>query len=364
MKKIKICHVVSGLVGGGVEEMLYNYCSNIDMNKFDMHILYQHNASKKNYEQFKKLNFTLKEIPYKVKHPIKNFTTTYKYLKENKFDIIHCHMTLMNFIPLICAKILKIKVRICHSHNYDGRKKNFIVKFGEYILKKVCISCSTDLFACGEKAGEYLYGKEKYTIIHNAINIEKYEFDEIKRKEIRNKLNINDNEIVLGNIGRLTEQKNQKFLLEILNMLKGENKYKLIIIGDGKLKNELNKKAIEYEINNDIIFTGIISNAQDYYNSFDVFLLPSLWEGLPVTSIEAQANGLNCLFSNNLDNSLIIDSKKTKTLKLDVGDWLDEIKKIDENYQRKINLKIFNEKKYNIKVEAKKLEEFYTRKVL
>ena len=149
-----------------------------------------------------------------------------------------------------------------------------------------------------------------------------------------------------------------------MKKLKDKNKYKLIIIGDGKLKDELNKQAIEYKINSDIIFTGIISNVQDYYNSFDVFLLPSLWEGLPVTSIEAQANGLKCLFSNNLDNSLIIDNKKTKTLKLDVMEWIDEIKKINKNYQRKIDLKKFNEKKYNVKVEAKKLEEFYTRKVL
>lgn len=364
MNKIKICHVVSGLVGGGVEEMLYNYCSNIDMSKFDMHILYQHSASEKNYEQFKKLNFTLKEIPYKVKHPIKNFTSTYKYLKENKFDIVHCHMTLMNFIPLICAKALKIKVRICHSHNYDARKKNFIVKFGEWVLKKICISCSTDLFACGEKAGEYLYGKKKYIIMRNAIDLEKYSFDKTKREEVRRRLNINDNVIVFGNIGRLTEQKNQKFLLEILNKLKNENKYKLVIIGDGKLKNELYRQSIEYGVHNDIIFTGIISNVQDYYSSFDVFLLPSLWEGLPVTSIEAQANGLKCLFSNNLDNSLIIDSKKTKILKLDVEDWLDEIKRTKANYQRKINFKKFNEKGYNIKLEAKKIEEFYIRKVL
>lgn len=365
MNKIKICHVVSGLVGGGVEEMLYNYCSNMDMTKFDMHILYQHKAEKKNYEQFKKLGFKLKEIPYKVKHPIKNFTLTYNYLKKNKFDIVHCHMTLMNFIPLICARILGIRIRICHSHNYDGRKKNYIIKFCELILKKLCICCSTDLFACGEKAGEYLYGKNKYEIIPNAINLEKFEFDKNMREEIRKKHNINNNVTVLGNIGRLTEQKNQKFLLEIMKQLKKEsrNEYKLIIIGDGKLRSDLEKLAREYEISANIIFTGIISNVQDYYNSFDIFLLPSIWEGLPVTSIEAQANGLKCLFSNNLDNSLIIDSLKTKVLQLNINDWIDEIKRIDGKYKRKINLEKFNEKKYNIFLEAKKLERFYIRKM-
>ena len=164
-RKIKVCHVISGLRSGGVESMIYNYCSRMDASKFDFSILYQHEPSQKNVDDFEKINFKLINIPNKRKRPILNFMKTYRYLKNNKIDVVHCHMTLMNIFPLLAAKIAGVKKRICHSHGSDVRKKNFIIKIIEQSIKKICIRLSTDLYACGEDAGKYLYGNKKIKII-------------------------------------------------------------------------------------------------------------------------------------------------------------------------------------------------------
>ena len=124
MKKIKVCHVVSGLRAGGVESMIYNYCSKMDVNKIDFSILFQHQPSLKNIKEFEELGFSLINIPNKRVRPLSNFLKTYKYLKNNHIDVVHCHMTLMNIFPLCAAKLARVPKRICHSHGYDVRKKD------------------------------------------------------------------------------------------------------------------------------------------------------------------------------------------------------------------------------------------------
>ena len=106
MSKIKVCHVISGLKSGGAETVIYNYCSHLSKSNYEFHILYQHEPLEKDVKMFSKLNFKLIQIPEKSKHPLKNYFETKKYLKDNKIDIVHCHMNLMNFIPLIAAKKL------------------------------------------------------------------------------------------------------------------------------------------------------------------------------------------------------------------------------------------------------------------
>lgn len=357
MKKIKVCHVVSGLKAGGVESMIYNYCSKMT-DDYEFHILYQHEPSVKNVEEFSKIGFKLFRISSKIKHPIKNYIETYNYLKKNHIDIVHCHMTLMNFIPLIAAKRIGIKIRICHSHNSDVRKKNLLKKIIEKLLKKINIKYATHLVACGTDAGKYMYGNHKFIFLPNAMDLNKFEFNDEVRTKIRNKLKIEDDEFLIGHIGRFTDQKNHKFIININKKLK--NKIKIVLIGDGENKQEIEKLVSKYKMNN-VIFTGIISNPYDYYNAFDLLILPSLWEGLPVVSIEAQANGLNCIISSNVDQNAIIDFNKTILLPLEENKWIEKINKYTSklDYDRKINLERFNKKLLNIDVEYLRLKKIY-----
>lgn len=359
MKKINICHIVSGLVSGGVESMIYNYCQYMSNNRYNFFLLYQHEPSQKNVEEFESLGFSLYRIPEKVKHPIRNYIETYKYLKENAIDVVHCHMTLMNFIPLIAAKQLKIPIRICHSHNYDVRKKNFFVEFFEKVLKKMCINNATDLIACGVEAGKYMYGTRQFTIINNALDTKKFFFSIDKRKKIRTKYNIKDTDILIGHVGRFTFQKNHSFILNIFNKLINiDSNYKLMLVGDGELKKQIEEKAEELKIDKVLIFTGVVDNVNELYSAFDIFVLPSIWEGLPVVGIEAQMAGLNTLFSNNIDKNTIF-SNNSKMLPLEENVWVDEIISLGKKSNNRENIAIPHE--YDIVQQIKQLESIYTK---
>lgn len=363
MKKIKICHVVSGLKAGGVESMIYNYCSRLNKKEYEFHILYQHNPSIKNVKEFENLGFKFKKIPSKIKHPIKNYLETLKYFKNNSFDVVHCHMTLMNFIPLIAAKRLKIPVRICHSHNSDVRKKNIFVRMLNNLLKLLCIKYATDLVACGKDAGRYMYGKKKFIIINNALDIKKYEYNNLARKRIRKQFGILDDDILIGHIGRFTNQKNHKFIVEMFKKLVNdvstkEKNYKLLLIGDGELKNEIEQDVIKNKIDSKVIFPGIINNTNEFYSAMDIFILPSLWEGLPVVGIESQISGLPCLFADTIDKECKINSNVC-ILNLDIDKWVSCINNIDLR-RLKPNMEIINKKNLDIDKEIFKLKKIYS----
>ena len=349
MKK-KVCHIVSGLKAGGVESMIYNYCKYIK-DDYKFYLLYQHEASQKNLDEFEKIGFELKKIPPKIKHPIKNFIETYKFLKKNEIDIVHCHMTLMNIIPLFAARLLHIEVRICHSHNNDVRKKNCLIKVLEKIIKYLCIKNSTHLVACGNEAGKYMYGERKFYILNNAMDLDLYKYNKNNREKIRKQYSLKYDEILIGHIGRFTEQKNHKFLTD--------NKYKLMLIGDGELRNKIEKIVLEKGLNEDIIFTGIVPNTNEFYSAFDLFLLPSLWEGFPVVSIESQISGLKCAYSNNIDvNCKILDT----TMLIDNNDinkWIEFSLITNNDYDRTCNEVLFEKNNLNINIEVKKLKAIY-----
>lgn len=360
MKK-NVCHIVSGLKAGGVESMIYNYCKYLN-DDYNFYLLYQHEASKKNIIEFEKLGFKLNRIPSKIKHPIKNFLLTYKFLKTNKIDIVHCHMTLMNIIPLLAAKLLNIKIRICHSHNSDVRKKNFAVKWLESLIKLICIKSSTHLVACGVDAGKYMFGSRKFYILNNALDLDLYKYNLYFRNKIRNKYNIHSDDILIGHIGRFTEQKNHELLIEIFEKIVNNSpkkKYKLILLGDGELRNEIEQLVLKKKLNEYVIFIGIVSNTNEFYSAFDLFLLPSLWEGFPVVSIESQISGLKCAYSKNID----INCKILETTCLidnnDINKWVEFVLQSNNIYNRNCNEKLFNDKNLNIKSEVYKLKDIY-----
>ena len=363
MKKIKVCHVVCGLKAGGVESMIYNYCSHLDNRNYDWYLLYQHKPAEKNLKEFGKIGFKMSRISSKSKHPIKNYKETKKYLKVNKIDVVHCHMTLMNFIPLLAAKRLGIKTRICHSHNADVRKRNFIIKIIQKIIKNLNIRLSTDLVACGKDAGNYMYGNKKYTIINNAMDLEKYMFNKQKRNEMRKKYDIGEEKIVIGHIGRFTKQKNHEFIIYLFQKLLHKNKnFILFLVGNGEEQDKIKNIVREKHLEDKVIFEGIIDNTFEIYNLFDIFILPSLYEGMPVVSIEAQLSGLYCIFSSNIDEEALINTGKVKMLDLDVEIWKENILEIinDKNLSdREVVKKQFIDKGLDIVNETQKLEKIY-----
>ncbi|RHW50167.1 hypothetical protein DS831_08405 [Bombilactobacillus bombi] len=353
---MKIMHFVSGLSRGGVEKVVLNYTSKLNSNyHINEIIVYQHHSISNVLDLFESAGNKCIKIPSKKKHPIKNLWKTYKLIRKEKPDIVHAHMSLVNFFPLVIAKILRIKVRISHSHiAQDNIKLKFLVP----LFKWLNIHTATHLLACGEKAGKYMYGNHNFKIIYNAIDLESFKFNAIKRRKIREYLKIDSKTKVFGHIGRLVKQKNQKFLIDLFNDYQNINNHngKLILIGDGPLRNTIYQYARKSIWSSDIILIPGVDNPSDYYNCFDLFLLPSLYEGLPLVAIEAQASGLKALLSNTIDYSTKF-RQTTNFLSIDNGTkiWIDNMYVEDNNSRNTIN----NNVNYNINLAYRNLYDYY-----
>lgn len=368
--KIKILYFVDRMSKGGIQALVIEIAKNIDKEKFKLDFLLLDDGH--DYE----LENTLKELDcnvYKLKNVwIKNSFDYINYYKKMKkffektgknYDIVHLHSSSKNFLFLYFAKKNNIKVRIAHAHSTGFKTSNKIKKQIGNIFKKFLIKNATDFMACSKDAGRWLFGEKKeedIIILKNAIDIDKYKYNEKLRKSIRDEYNISDDDIVCGNVGRVVEQKNHKFLLMICKkILKINDKYKLLIVGetDNLLKKELDDYVKKFDMNDNIIFTGFKDNSNEYLNAMDLFLFPSKVEGLGIALIEAQANGLKCIVSENIpqeakvsDNVITINLNNEK-------EWINKIINIDKT--RNDCTKQIEDTGYDIKNMVKQLEKYY-----
>ena len=236
------------------------------------------------------------------------------------------------------------------------------IKHGIY--KKLINKFSTLNIACGEDAGKNLYGEEcDYVVLKNGIFLEKYSFNDSIRCEYRKMFNIKKDTICIGTVGRLTKQKNQEFLIKIFNdlIINNDVDYKLIIVGSGEEKDKLIKLIEKLKIGEKILFLENRTDVNKIMQMFDIFILTSLYEGLPVVGIEAQASDLPCIFSDTIDAKIKISEKVFLiSLLSPKSEWVNLINKIaSENYKRENNIKLLTDNGYNIKNEAFKLQKIY-----
>lgn len=357
--KTKIVHVLSGVNFGGVESVLYNYFSKMKNDKIENVIISHDKINDNNEKIFEELGFNLYEVTPKRKSIIKNFIELYKLIRKENPEILHVHMTSSSYMALLVGCICNVNVRICHSHLSFPE-----ITSKDKIYNLLCRIFSNEYMACSEDASRYLFGNkntdnEKVIIIRNAIQLENFKYNEDVRKKLRDELKLKD-KFVIGNIGRFTEQKNQKRILEIFEEIcKTEKNAVLILIGNGEQKDEIIEIAKKKNLTENIKFLEGITNIQDYYQIMDVFLFPSLYEGLGIVAIEAQISGLFCVVSDRVPKEVQI-SNNIKFFSLNDNNkvWAKEIKKHTKN---KRNLQLDEEKcsYYDINIQSKKLEEIY-----
>ena len=218
------------------------------------------------------------------------------------------------------------------------------------------------LFACSDRAGEWLFGKKatkkpNYQMIPNGIDLSRFAFDEKKRFQMRKELFIDETALVLGHVGRMTEPKNHKFLLQLFAKYHSENpNSKLLLVGDGELYEEVKQQCKQLKIADDTIMVGSKTNTEDYYQAMDAFLFPSLWEGLGIVAIEAQANGLPCLVSENIPREALVE-ESVKVLDLrSTDEWLLELSKVSAGNRRLVDEKL---RSYDVSIVAIRLQKFY-----
>lgn len=302
---VRIAQVLGESQNGGVEAVIRNYYRFIDRSKYQFDFYVTNTSEIIRREEIESMGGRIFLIPHYKTHLLPFEHTLYKDFVENKYLIVHSNMNTLSYFVLRQAKKAGVPIRIAHSHstsNPEERLRNMI----KNVLRTKSTVYATDYVACSEVAGEWLFGEEnfkagKVKVLNNGVDLDKFRFNEEFRKEIREKYSIGENTVVLGHIGRLVTQKNQSFLLDVFAQYHKINPDSvLMILGKGPLKEELEKKAKELSLEKEIVFAGVDGNPEKYYSAFDAFLLPSLYEGLPVVLVEAQASGLPCYVSQEV----------------------------------------------------------------
>lgn len=298
---IRVLQILGIVAGGGVEAVIMNYYEHIDRTKVQFDFIV-HNDNKIDITpKVEAMGGRVYKVTPYYKNPIAFMYGIYKVIRNHHYRIVHSNMNTLSAFPLFVAWLAGVPVCILHNHSTSspGETKRNIMK---YILRPFARFFANHYLACSQLAAVWMYGKDladsgKVTVINNAIDLSKYAFHPEKRKTLRKALGLGD-EFVVGHVGRFMFQKNHAFLLDAFAAaLKKKPHMVLLLIGDGQLRPKMEEKAQQLGIGAQVKFLGIRSDVQDLYNVMDLFILPSHYEGLPVVGVEAQANGLSCLFS-------------------------------------------------------------------
>lgn len=335
---LRVLHITEMLSAAGIESFIMNMYRNIDRNKVQFDFLVLRNQKEFYDDEVKKLGGRKYYVHSKKNNTwmriLDEANQIEKFLKENHYDIVHIHYTTPLRAPyLLAAKKAGVGTRIYHAHSaaISGKSKLKMMVY-EYYRKKI-IEWGTDWFGCSRAAAEWIFPQkyvdsDKVKVVYNGIDTKRFKYNVEKRREIRAELGIADN-FLLVHTGRFIDQKNQGFVLDVFKVVKQKNPdAKMVFLGTGNLLNEIEQKAEMLGIKSDVFFLGVKENVQDYLSAADCYIMPSLYEGLPVAAVEAQCSGLPCVMSANITKEVAL-TKATCFLSLgeSVDVWADEVLK-------------------------------------
>jgi len=350
----------------GLETLIMNLYRNIDRRKVQFDFLVHHDKIGMYEEEIKRLGGKIHRIPFvkKVGH-FGYIEALDNFFKNNNYDIVHSHYDQITGFILRSAKNNNVKVRIAHSHS-TGNSNNFLVNLYKKYAQSFINDTSTDRFACGKDAGNWLYGKKKdFKILNNGIDLSNFNFDLALKNNKKKELNLESDEILIGHVGRFDEVKNHKFLLEIFNeILKIKEKSKLILIGDGILRSEIEEQIARDNLQDKVILLGVRKDVKELLNILDLVIFPSFYEGIPLTLIENQCNGLKSYISNNVSKEVDMKCNLVEFIPLEKSpeEWAriisKDLKSRNNVDTERIKLALKNSG-YDIKEIAKWLENYY-----
>lgn len=305
MKKIKLVMIADRLQLNGIGCVIMNYCTHLDRNKFDITIAAGTPVTEAYKHKCTENGIHLIELPERKSSPMKFYRALNKKLAAVNYDICHVHgNSATNTIELLIAWKSHIKIRVMHCHNSQCQH----IKMHRMLLP-IFKRLYTKAFACSEIAGDWIFGKDKFTMIPNAFETGKYRFDPIKREDYRNKLNAKD-AFLIGFVGRLNAQKNYWYTVKCFEEYWHKNPgAKLLMVGDGAGKEELEQYVNASACKNNIIIYGESEDIQGILSAIDVFVFPSRYEGLGIAAIEAQISGLPCIISNQVPREVQISNQ-------------------------------------------------------
>lgn len=350
--------IVTHMNRGGIETMLMNFYRKIDRNQIQFDFL-THRPYEGDYgEEIKQMGGKIYHLPKLDPFSMSYKRTLHNFFTEHpEYQLIHVHQDCLSSVVLKVAYEHGIKVRIAHSHS-SSQDKNLKYPIKLY-FKRFISKYATDLFACSDAAGKWMFNGADFTVLNNAIDAEAYKYNKDVRGKMRSVFGIKPNEMLIGHIGRFSPPKNHDFLIDIFNEVQKQTGAKLLLVGEGTLQEQIEKKVKELALDDKVIFAGLRSDVPALLQAMDVFVFPSIYEGLPLSIIEAQASGLPCIISDKVP----IECKKTDLvyqleLSKDASEWAEKIVEISDTKRRDT----FEEIKaagFDIMENTQKLLDFY-----
>ena len=360
MRKIKI--LFEGLSSnlGGIETFIYNLYSNMDKNKFEISFLVDKNMKIAYYDEYEKDNIKFYYTENRKKNYLKYLHDLKDIYSNNKFDYIHINImsySLFERITYAC-KYSNAQV-IVHSHNGGYTNKLYRTRFLHQIGKFMIRKCKFIKVACGEKAGKFMFGNQKFVIFNNGIDIDKFKYNLNNRKKIRKELNIADDTFVIGLVAAFLEVKNHNFIIAIFKeYLQFNTNSLLLLVGEGPLKDLIKNKVKYYNIEDKVLFLGKRDDTDKLYSAMDCYVMPSFSEGLSISLCEAQVNGLKCYTTDGVDkDSNITGNVDFLSLNKSSKEWAEYIYKSNNKRDKDVLNKIPDE--FNSQKSYEKVYHFY-----
>lgn len=366
MKKVLI--VCGKLYIGGAEKVAYSIGHYADPKKYECHYIVFGEEIGEYEEQLLQDGAKI----FHISAPGEDYAAYWKNLTrlidEYRYDVVHCHTMFNSGIVLLAAKIKGVPHRIAHSHSIcSTQNRPLHVKLYERMMRFLIKMCATDYVACGKKAGEWLFGKKLFqesgTLLLNGIDTERFRYSEENRAQIRRQYHMGDHYLI-GHVGHLAKVKNQMFLLDIMpEIIKKIPSAVLILIGEGEDRKLLEEQIVKRNLTEQVIMTGNVGNVFQYLSAMDAFVFPSLYEGMPLTMLEVQANGLPCVISDAVPEDVYLtDLLKTMPLTASKEHWANAIASCQRSHSSDYAAMLY-QKGYDIESVVKNIYFLYEREL-
>lgn len=365
MKKVRVLEIIGKRPVGGVGTVMLNYQKYIDAGKVQMDYLIFGEKTEQFDENVKALGskvFLYPALSGSQMGRTKAYLEEFFSAHALEYDVVHLHAPTIAFLAFPIVAKCGIKHRIVHSHATLYAESR-IKAIRNRILWELAKGKITDRIGCSKAAGDFLFGKDEFTVLKNAIAYEDFLYDEEMRNQMR-KQEIVEDKLVVGNAGRFSLQKNQTFLIEIFAKIKELHPNSVLwLLGDGELRAEIEEKIKAHGIEGSVKLFGMVSNPKDYYQAMDVMVMPSLFEGLPMVGVEAQASGLPCVFADTITREVDVVGCPYISLEASTEEWAKAAITVAKLGKRRSYPAELDELGFNIKLEAKRLEELYLSKI-
>lgn len=371
MDKIKVLHITNGADIGGISNVILNYYKNIDREKFQFDFVIPPSDIGPNGKALEGLGGTFYTLPKKSENLLGFVKGLRKLIKQNHYDVVHAHHHDTSYVSLFAAMTCGVKCRVAQSHSYMVKGNSFKTKLRRNVAVLLNDLSSNLRFACTDEAADYLFGRRlkhlfPVTLLPNGVVPENFVFCEQARNQAREELGIESSTLVFGIVARISAEKNHKFLINVLSeILKIRKDVKLLVVGDGPIKEEVEDYARISGVSENAIFAGRRPDLLNMLCAMDVFTLPSFYEGSPVSAVEAYATGLPVVLSSRITKDLHVFNNIAY---LDIDEtsydkWANTINDLATKGRNTNAIVKINEKGFNVSDISRLLGDSYTREL-